>query len=358
VIATGLRRPVSVATLPDGTEQDPLFVVAQHDAAVWVVGSNGVIRPEPFLQIFDDVDSAMEQGLLAMVFHPSFPTDPRVFITYARFDDNLVLEEWRVSDDGTVADPETRRVLLDIPHTSDFHYGAHLAFGPDGFLYVASGDGGPQFDRDGHAQNLDSLRGKVLRIDVDTAEAGPPYGIPDGNPFIGMGRPEVFAYGLRNPWSFGFAASGHLFIADVGFDSSEELDVIPGGSNGGQNFGWPILEGATECIEPTECDTTGLTAPIHEYLHQDGCAISGVVAYDGCSMPGHRGKVFFTDFCSGWVRSLVYSASPPGIAFLTEWPMLLQTEQLSKLVTGANGEMLLLGYQTGTIWKIVPAPAN
>lgn len=351
LVADGLARPVGLVSPPG----DPrLFVVEQTAGRIRIIDPGDVLRDAPFLDIDDDTAGGYEQGLLTIAFHPGYGDNGQFYLSYARAgDDALVVEAWKVDPvDPYRADPGSRRVLLEVPHTKPYHYGSDMHFGADGLLYVSVGDGGPQRDPEQHGQARDTLRGKLLRIDVDHTDGDLPYAIPDDNPFVGEAgvRPEIFAYGLRNPWRFTIdRETQHLFIADVGFDSGEELDVIPAGTSG-QDFGWSILE-ADECMDPGACDRTGLTPPLRFYAHLDGCAIVGGPVYRGCAMPGHHGKLFFGDFCDGWVHTLVYEDG--AIVNETAHPG-LQSVNLSAFGTDAGGEVYVMDFELGTVSRIVP----
>jgi len=351
LVASGLAHPVGI-TAPPG---DPrLFIVEQTSGRIRVIAPGDVLLDAPFLDISDDTAGGYEQGLLTIAFHPRYADNGRFFLSYARGgDDALVVEEWLVDPtDPDHADRGSRRVILEVPHSKPYHYGSMLAFGADGLLYVSVGDGGPQLDPEEHGQDLTSLRGKLLRIDVDHRGAGEGYAIPDDNPFADDAdrRGEIWAYGLRNPWRFTIDPdSQHIFIGDVGFDSAEEIDVIPAHTPG-LDFGWSVLEGA-ECLDPGDCDTTGLVPPTYVYSHADGCAIVGGPVYRGCRMPGHRGKLFFGDFCDGWVRSLIYSNGTAG--FLTDYPG-LQIANVSAIGTDAAGELYLADFDAGEVSRVVP----
>ncbi len=355
-VADGLHKPVQLISPPGDPRR---FVIELDRGQVVILDPDGTVRDQAFLEINDQIGAGFEQGLLSLAFHPRHADNGRFYISWARDgDDALVVEEWRVdADDPDRADPRTRRLLLEVEHDTNFHYGAHLAFGPGGLLYVAVGDGGPQRDPAAHGQDLGSLRGKLLRIDVERSDGALPYGIPADNPFAGADdgrRGEIWAYGLRNPWQFTIdPLTQNIFIGDVGFDSAEELDAIPADAPGPLNFGWPIVEGGTECQGQPGCDTTGLTAPIHQYSHAEGCAIIGGPVYRGCAMPGHHGKLFFGDFCGVWVKTLVYSAG--ATAFLTEHPGLTDTGTIGGFGVDALGEIYVLDHDDGTIDKIVPA---
>lgn len=351
LVASGLAHPVGLASPPG----DPrLFVIEQTSGRVRIIAPGDVLLDSPFLDISDVTAGGYEQGILTIAFHPRYDENGRFFLSYARGgDDALVVEEWLVDGpDPDHADPSSRRVLLEVPHTKPYHYGSMLAFGADGLLYVSVGDGGPQRDPEGHGRDLTSLRGKLLRIDIDRRDGDLGYAIPDDNPFVDDAdqRGEIWASGLRNPWRFSIdPASQHIFIGDVGFDSAEEIDVIPAGV-GGLDFGWAVLEG-TECMDPGDCDATDLVPPAYLYSHAVGCAVVGGPVYRGCKMPGHHGKLFFGDFCEGWVRSLVYSGGE--IGFVTEHPG-VQVMNVSAIGTDAAGELYITDFDVGEISRVVP----
>jgi hypothetical protein len=351
-VADGLDRPVHL-TAPPG---DPrLFVLELTDGTVRIIGADGALRDPPFLGIDDEIGAGFEQGILSLAFHPRYADNGRFYLSWARDgDDALVVEEWQVDPgDPDRADRGSRRTLLEVPHTVDFHYGAHLAFDARGRLLISVGDGGPQLDPEGHGQDLASLRGKLLRIDVDRRDGELPYAIPDDNPLVGDpgARPEILAWGLRNPWRFAIdPASQHVYLGDVGFDTTEEVDVLPAEA-AGANFGWAVLEGADECMDPEACDPAGLTPPAWSYDHGEGCAVIVGAVYRGCAMPGHHGKLFVGDFCGGWVKSLIYSRGEVG--FVTEHPELAVAD-LSAIGVDALGELYLLDFDQGTVDRVVP----
>jgi glucose/arabinose dehydrogenase len=350
-VGRGLDMPIAL-TAPPGDER--LFVISKSDAEVVILDRNGDVHDGPFLSVDDEAGNGYEQGLLALAFHPDYATNGRFFISWARrADAALVVEEWHVSGDPDRADPSSRKVLFEVDHTTDYHYGAHLAFGPDGFLYIGSGDGGPQRDPEDHGQSLDTLRGKLLRIDVDH---GDPYAIPPDNPFAGMSgtRDEIYAYGLRNPWHFDFDPAGRIWIGDVGFSSREEVDINPTATPG-LDFGWNVLEG-DRCMDgTTTCDRTGKVDPVWVYEHtDDNCAVVLGPVYRGCSMPDRQDDVFVADFCGAWVKTL--RLDDAGAVVATDEPGLQLIGALGAFGEDGFGEVYVLDHDEGTIDRIVPVP--
>lgn len=262
---------------------------------------NGEVRPEPFL----DIRSKTYVGL---AFSPSFALNGEYYITYVTRPGagSTIVARYQVPPGQAVADEGSEEIILRLDHPNEIHYGGTLRFGPDGFLYIGLGDGGSALDEDGNAQNLDSLFGKILRIDVESLRK--PYGIPASNPFLATpgARPEIWAYGLRNPWKFSFdTLYGDLYIGDVGQSDQEEIDFQPASSPGGENYGWNIMEGSQCAIGP--CETPGLTAPIHTYGRDDGGSVTGGLVYRGSAIPSLVGTYVYGDFVSSLVRS---GASP------------------------------------------------
>jgi glucose/arabinose dehydrogenase len=357
LVASGFDKPVHVITPPGDAR---LFVLEQHAGRVRIV-ADGSVLPTPFLDIGDEVAKAMEQGLLSLAFHPRFAENRRFYLTYTRVDDDaLVLEEWQVSStDPDRADPSTRRQVLAIPQGTNFHHAGRVAFGPDGYLYLGHGDGGPQHDPDGHTQDMTLLLGKFLRIDVDGRDGDLGYAIPADNPFVDVAgaRPEIYALGVRNPWGWSIdPATGNLYFGDVGLAQFEEIDVLPAGA-GGQNFGWPVLMG-NACQTPG-CDPTPYTPPVYSYAYANLqlCAVIGGHVYRGCRMPGYHGRYFFGDFCAGFLRSFRWSALDSDPVQVTEHTSLAgRIDSLSGIGLDANGELLLLDYDQGTIQRVVPKP--
>jgi glucose/arabinose dehydrogenase len=324
---------------------------------VYVVGQGGVIRvaerngrlqPTPFLDISDDVTAGGEQGLLGLAFHPAYEQNGRFFVNYTDLNGDTVVAEYRRTGERA-AGPGTERVLLHIEQPYPNHNGGMLAFGPDGFLYIGMGDGGSGGDPHDNGQRLDTLLGKMLRIDVD---AGRPYGIPSDNPFVGdeERRPEIWAYGLRNPWRFSFdRQTADLFIGDVGQNELEEIDVLPAGTPTGANLGWRIMEGS-RCFLTEDCDTEGLLPPVAEYATAEGCAVTGGYVYRGERFPALRGGYLFADFCGGQIWGLNADKARQGSAVPR---LLLRTDfRISSFGEDEAGELYVTDLLGDTVYSI------
>ncbi len=306
LVANDFSHPVAVRHAGDGSGR--LFVVEQ-DGRIAVV-EDGTVRGEPFLDIVSQVQSGgNEQGLLGLAFHPDFEENGFFFVDYTHDAAGSGPDVTRVSrftvsvEDPNLADPGSEVVLLQFDQDFSNHNGGDLQFGPDGYLYIATGDGGSARDPNARAQNLGSLLGKLLRIDVD---GGRPYAVPPDNPFVDVhtARPEIWAYGLRNPWRFSFdRKTGDLFIGDVGQNEVEEIDFQPAANTGGENYGWSCMEGDSQ-VDFNPCDGSLLTAPILVYNHQLGCSVTGGYRYRG-AITEMNGRYVFGDFCSGriWFAS-------------------------------------------------------
>ena len=289
---------VAVANAHDGSNR--LFVASQT-GQIWVV-AGGQRSANPVLDIAGRITSGGERGLLGLAFHPAFPADPRLFVDYTDKAGNTVVSSFTVGGGGAgPVDPASERIILQQVQPFPNHNGGGVAFGPDGFLYIALGDGGSGGDPQGNGQRLDTLLGKILRIDIDSASGGRAYGIPAGNPFVSQSnaRAEIWLTGLRNPWRFSFdRATGDLWIGDVGQNLWEEVDVARAGT-GGLNFGWNRTEGF-HCYSPASgCATDGLTAPVAEYGHTPRCSITGGFVYRGAGYPSLAGRYLFADYCTG-----------------------------------------------------------
>jgi len=296
LIASNLDRPVDLQ--PDGLGR--LFVV-EKIGHIHII-ENGQLIQTPFLNIDDRVnDSSNEMGLLGLAFHPNYTQNGYFYLNYTGSGGDTFISRFQVSDDPNLANPSSEVNLLRINQPYPNHNGGTLQFGPDGFLYAGLGDGGAAGDPMGNGQSLSTLLGKILRLDVDSAE---PYIVPADNPFGN----EIWAYGLRNPWRISFdTLTGDLYIGDVGQNQWEEIDYLPAGSPGGTNFGWNFREGNHEFKEG---DGPGdLVDPIVEYSHREGgCSVTGGYVYRG-SMPEWNGIYLYGDYCSGYIWGLINSDS-------------------------------------------------
>jgi glucose/arabinose dehydrogenase len=288
----GLQRPVDLQV--DGSGR--LFVI-EKVGRIRIIENNQLLET-PFLDITDRVGSnGNEQGLLGLAFHPRYQENGRFFVNYTDTSGgDTVIARFQVSSEPNVADPNSELQLLGIDQPFANHNGGVLAFGPDDYLYAGLGDGGSQGDPNGNAQNTGVLLGKILRIDVDSAE---PYAVPADNPFGN----EVWAYGFRNPWRFSFdRATGDLYIGDVGQNQWEEIDFLPAGAPGGANFGWDHREGAHDYEGG---GPEGMIDPVAEYSHPEGgCSVTGGYVYRG-SMPEWNGIYLYGDYCTGLIWGLI-----------------------------------------------------
>jgi glucose/arabinose dehydrogenase len=339
-IASGFDRPVDLDAQPDGR----LFVVEQR--GVIKIVSNGSVNPVPFLDIQPKVALGGETGLLGLAFHPQYATNRKFYVYYSRNTPNLqaVFAEYQTSAmNPDVADPASERILfvLDQPPFGN-HQGGQIASGPDGMLYIALGDGGGHGDPNNNGQNTNVLDGKILRINVDAV----PFGIPPDNPFAnGGGRPEIYAYGFRNPWRFSFdSSSGRLFVGDVGEDRREEIDIVTRGGN----YGWSIMEG-TLCFKPeTGCNQSGLTLPIHDYGRDVGGTVIGGIVYRGTAIPQLNGFYVFGDFLSHKMFALREGSD----GTWTRFDLISNVGPLTSFGHDAQGELYTVELG-GTLSKIV-----
>ncbi|MBZ5571494.1 MAG: PQQ-dependent sugar dehydrogenase [Acidobacteriia bacterium] len=345
-IATGLNSPVDLQTPDDNSGR--MFVVEQS-GTIRIIANNALL-PTPFLNIATKVTFSGEMGLLGAAFHPAFSQNQKFYLNYVHSSGGVIqsfIAEYQVSAaDPNQADPASERILLTVDQPYDNHKGGQLAFGPDGFLYIGLGDGGSGGDPLGNGQSLDTLLGKMLRIDIDHASGGKNYAIPPDNPFVGTSHmPEIWAYGLRNPWRFSFERStGRLFCADVGQDNYEEIDLLQKGGN----FGWNVMEGM-HCYNASNCDMNGLLLPIAEYSHSEGVAVIGGYVYTGKAISGLAGMYVLGDYGSGTIWTL--QENPPGT--WTRAELLSTGRNLSSFGQDAAGEIYVLDL-AGNVLKLVP----
>lgn len=343
-VATGLDFPVYL-TAPAG---DPRLFIVEKTGRIRIV-KNGALAGTPFLDLSASVSGGSEQGLLGLAFDPSYATTGRFYVDYTDRNGDTRIARFHVGADADAADASSQEILLTIDQPYSNHNGGQLAFGPDGYLYVGMGDGGSGGDPEGHGQNAGDLLGSLLRLDVSGASG---YAVPANNPYAGGGgRGEVFSIGLRNPWRFSFdRQGGDLYIADVGQNEREEVDVSTAASGGGRglNYGWNRMEG-TACYNGG-CDRTGLTLPVIDYTHADGCSITGGYVYRGQALPALAGTYFYADFCNGWVRSFRYQDGQAGNP--REWPTLKPGGQVTSFGEDAAGELYILEAD-GKVFQIV-----
>ncbi len=346
-----------------GEFEMPTYLTGANDGSgrLFVVEKVGRIKTikegrlvaEPFLDISSRVNSrATERGLFSVAFHPNYKQNGRFFVNYTNRNGNTVVSEFIVSDNPDKADESSERIILQVEQPAPNHNGGQLQFGPDGYLYIGMGDGGGAGDPSRNAQNKETLLGKLLRIDVDKKRG---YSIPNSNPFFGKQgiRPEIWAYGLRNPWRFSFDRStGDLYIADVGQSKWESVYFQAANSKGGQNYGWNLMEGLHPFRLPSGFDTSGLTPPILEYGHDQGCSITGGYVYRGKSYPSISGTYIFSDFCSGTIWGLKNASDKNW-----EWAELSSTPySISSFGEDENGEIYVVDYKGGRIYQIVGSP--
>lgn len=346
-IARGFDRPLDLTHAGDGNGR--IYIVEQVGLIHVMVDEQ--VLSKPYLDIRDRVGSgAFEQGLLGLAFHPEYTRNVSFFVNYTDRSGNTVISRFHEFTDPSIPTANSEARLLEIPQPFANHNGGGLAFGPDGYLYIGLGDGGSGGDPQGNGQSLNTLLGKLLRIDVD---GGNPYAIPPDNPFAnGGGRAEIWAYGLRNPWRFSFDNhTGDLYIADVGQNIWEEVNFVPDGLPGGLNFGWDYRE-AGHAFEGSPPANLTLIDPVVEYNHAGGhCSITGGFVYRGQALPAWQGVYIYADYCSGVVWGLVHTASG-------DW----QSQQLFDLPVSISsfgvdqqGELYAVG-QEGIIYRLVVVP--
>jgi glucose/arabinose dehydrogenase len=364
LVASGLSEPTNVVAPPG--DEHRLFVTEQHSGLIRIV-KGGVVLPSAFLNA-GPVAGGGEQGLLGLAFHPAWATNGKLYVYVSVGTANIVREITVANPAADVAAVTSVVQVLSVTNPFSNHNGGCLQFGPDGYLYVAKGDGGSGNDPQNNGQNINSLLGKLLRIDVNgddfPADATRNYAIPPSNPFAGAtpGADEIWFYGLRNPWRFSFDRQiGDLLIGDVGQNAVEEIDFGPGGV-GGLNYGWRCMEG-NNCTGLTGCTcfSAALQAPIQTYTHAQGCSVTGGFVYRGSALPALQGTYFYADYCSNTIWSLVYvpgigvsnftnrtaQLDPPGAATISN---------ITSFGEDARGEILIVE-QGGEIWRIEgPAP--
>ena len=352
-VASGLSRPLYITHAQDGSGR--LFIVLQGGQIL--IHDGTALLPAAFLDISGRISSGGERGLLGLAFHPGYSNNGLFFVHYTDPAGDTVISRFQVSADPNAADAGSEAVLLQIDQPFVNHNGGQLQFGPDGYLYIGSGDGGSGGDPQNNAQSLSTLLGKILRIDVD---GGVPYTIPPDNPFIQnpAARDEIWAYGLRNPWRFSFdRLPGDLFIGDVGQNAREEVDFQPASSTGGENYGWRLMEGSRCFNPPANCNNGSLTLPIIDYSHAVGRSITGGYRYRGLNVPELEGLYLYGDFITG----RIWAAGPNGQGGWTVEEVLASDYNISTFGEDESGEIYLADYDAvfGTVFRIVdlaPSP--
>lgn len=349
--AEGLDSPVFVTGDRSGTGW--LYAVEQGGRIV-AISPEGELAETPVLDITDRVTAGGEQGLLGLALHPAFRDNGRLFVNYTRAEDGAtVIAEFQVGENG-LADPAGERQLLVIEQPYPNHNGGMIGFDATGMLVIGMGDGGAGGDPQGYGQAPQELLGKILRIDVDSAE---PYSIPADNPFVdgAAAAPEIWTLGLRNPWRWSVdRATGDLWIGDVGQGDWEEVSVLPAGT-GGANLGWNIMEGDV-CYGASDCDTEGLTRPVAVISHNDGaCSVIGGYVYRGSAIPELAGAYVTTDLCIGtlWVLDAA-AAVAEGTADLVGVGQ--GSAQMVSFGEGDDGELFVVD-QGGSVLRLVADPS-
>ncbi|RRQ47647.1 glucose sorbosone dehydrogenase [Maribacter algicola] len=339
-------RPLDLQSPNDGTNR--IFVVEQRGTIKVFENDTEVTESRTFFDMSGNIASSDELGLLGLAFHPNFESNGYFYVCYTPSSDLSVVSRFKTMDnDPNMADPSSETLLLQIPQPYTNHNGGQLGFGPDGYLYIASGDGGSGGDPDGNAQNLGNLLGAILRIDVDNTGNGLNYAIPNDNPFVDTenARPEIYAYGLRNPWRFSFdVRNGNLWTGDVGQGEKEEINIIESGGN----YGWNILEG-TSCYNAMDCDDSGTITPVFEYDHSNNDrSVTGGYVYRGSLNPSLVGYYIYGDFISGriWALDNVSgSMASNKLLFETSLP-------IASFGTDQENELYICSFD-GNIYKIV-----
>lgn len=340
-VLTGLDVPVFL-TAPAG---DPRLFIVEKDGLIRIY-KNGALLSTPFLNVTALTTKGSEQGLLGLAFAPDYATSGRFYISYTTpggtSGGNSVIARYHVSANADIADPASDTTILTFAQPETNHNGGGIIFGPDGMLYAGFGDGGGS---GATAQDRTDLLGSLLRLNV----SGATYTSPPDNPFAASAtfRHELWNTGLRNPWRWSFdRLAGHLYIGDVGQNDYEEIDIQPSTSGGGENYGWDTMEG-THCFQSASCDRSGLTLPVLAYDHSDGCAVTGGYVYRGAAVPAIQGHYFYSDACSGFLRSLRWSGG--SVAQRKQWDQ-LNLPGVNSFGEDGNGELYIMTW-SGDLYR-------
>jgi len=368
-VASGLSQPVFVTAPPGDTTR--LFIVEQGSAGVGRIKvldlATGIVSPTVYLSV-SPINAGGEQGLLGLAFHPDFATNGFLYVYYSNSSADNAVARYTANVPymtSTTADAASARQVHVVDQPFGNHNGGWIGFGPDGYLYIAKGDGGSGNDPGNRAQTITNmLLGKMLRLDVNgddfPVDPARNYAIPPTNPFVGVvGDDEIFHYGLRNPWRNSFdRLTGQMYIGDVGQGAFEEIDVAAAGQ-GGLNYGWRCMEGFN-CTGLTgcTCNAPTLTNPIHAYSHGAGCSVTGGYVYRGTALCGWQGRYFFADYCSATIWWLRYQGAPnppvTNVTAMLDPPGALSIASVSSFGEDANGELYICDHG-GEVFKVVPA---
>jgi len=340
---------------------DRLFIMENQRGKIYIY-RNGMLEPEPFIDLEGQIANKFEQGLLGMVFHPDHANNRKVYVSFTVpiTGDVAVVEFLTVAGNPDTVNTGTGKPIITIPQPWSKHNAGTINFGPDGYMYIAIGNSlSGAIAHLETAQNMTMLLGKILRIDVDSGSVGQPYTIPPDNPYVDMLyiRPEIWHHGLRNPWgTYLDPETGRMYIPDIGGTSREELNIVESGV-AGLNFGFPIMEGSL-CSE-AGCDQTGIELPTLDYGRGEGCAIMGGTVYRGCNFPEYHEEFFFTDWCHNFVRSIRWENG--AIAETRNWTELIppgapgEGARVSSVASGPNGELFLADHFDNKVYAVVAA---
>jgi glucose/arabinose dehydrogenase len=350
LVDSGYTEPLLVTSPP--ADSTRLFVLERRGQIKLI--KNGIRQAKAFLNVSTLISTGgSEQGLLGLAFHPNYAVNGKFYVNYTNTaGDTRVVQYTRSATNPDTANSAAVATLLSVDQPASNHNGGHIAFGPDGYLYVGLGDGGGAGDPNENGQNPLSPLGKMLRLDVDRHPLP-----PVDNPYLGHTDTLelIWAIGLRNPWRFTFdRSSGDLYIADVGQNAWEEINFQPVSSNGKENYGWDVMEGL-HCYEPSSgCNQSGKVLPVHEYSHSNGCSISGGYVYRGCAIPDLQGTYFYADYCNGRIWTFVMSGGVATNHLERTTELGSAGMNISSFGEDARGELYICSYGTGRIYKIVP----